>query len=90
MTETFPPRVIVGISGASGACYGIRALELLAQLGAETHLVITKAARATIAYETDLTVADVRSLATEVHSESDLGASISSGSFPIHGMIVAP
>jgi flavin prenyltransferase len=90
MTETFPPRVIVGISGASGACYGIRALELLAQFGAETHLVLTKAARATLAQETDLTVADVRQLATEVHSEHDLGAVISSGSFPTDGMLVAP
>lgn len=88
--EAFPPRVIVGICGASGACLGIRALELLAQLGAETHLVITKAARATLAQETDLTVADVRRLATEVHSEHDLGAPIASGSFPTDGMLVAP
>jgi flavin prenyltransferase len=90
MTEAFPPRVIVGISGATGACYGVRALELLAQLGAETHLVITKAARATLAQETDLTVADVRALATEVHAAHDLGAAISSGSFPTDGMLIAP
>lgn len=90
MTETFPPRVIVGISGASGACYGVRALELLAQLGAEIHLIITKTARATLAQETELTVADVRALATEVHSEHDLGAAISSGSFPTDGMLIAP
>ena len=90
MTNTFPPRVIVGISGASGACYGVRALGLLAQLGAETHLVITKTARATLAQETQLTVADVRALATEVHSEHDLGAAISSGSFPTDGMLIAP
>ena len=90
MTETFPPRVIVGISGASGACYGVRALEMLAQFGAETHLVITKAARATLAQETELTAADVRRLATEVHSEHDLGAPIASGSFPADGMLVAP
>lgn len=88
--EGFAPRVIVGICGASGAIYGVRALELLSQLGAETHLVLTKAARATLAQETDLTVADVRALATEVHSEYDLGATISSGSFPVDGMLVAP
>ena len=51
------PRVVVGISGASGVGYGVRALEMLAQLGVETHLVLTKAARATLAHETDLTVA---------------------------------
>lgn len=90
MSEALPTRVIVGISGASGICYGIRALEMLGQLGVETHLVITKAARATLAYETDLSVADVRSLASEVHSQDDLGAAISSGSFPVDGMIVAP
>src|SRR5215475_2021669 len=90
MTGTFPPRVVVGISGASGAIYGVRALELLAQLRVETHLVITKAARATLAQETELTVAEVRALATEVHSEHDLGAVISSGSYPTDGMLVAP
>jgi flavin prenyltransferase len=90
MTEAFPPRVIVGISGATGACYGVRALELLAQLGAETHLVITKAARATLAQETELTVGEVRALATEVHAAHDLGAVISSGSFPADGMLIAP
>ncbi len=90
MTEIFPPRVIVGISGASGAIYGVRALELLAQLGAETHLIITKTGRATLTQETELTVADVRALASEVHSEHDLGAAISSGSFPTDGMLIAP
>jgi 4-hydroxy-3-polyprenylbenzoate decarboxylase len=90
MTQTFPPRVIVGISGASGAIYGVRALELLAQLGAETHLIITKTGRATLTQETELSVADVRALASEVHSEHDLGAAISSGSFPTDGMLIAP
>jgi 4-hydroxy-3-polyprenylbenzoate decarboxylase len=84
------PRVIVGLSGASGAIYGVRALELLRQLGVETHLVITKAARGTLAQETGLTTADVRALASEVHSEHDLGAIIASGSFPVDGMLVAP
>jgi flavin prenyltransferase len=90
MTEAFRPRIVVGISGATGACYGVRALELLAELGAETHLVITKAARATLAQETELTAADVRALATEVHAEHDLGAAIASGSFLTDGMLIAP
>jgi 4-hydroxy-3-polyprenylbenzoate decarboxylase len=85
-----PPRVVVGICGASGVVYGVRALEMLAQLGVETHLVLTKAAKATLTHETDLTVAQVRELASYVHAEQDLGAAISSGSFPVHGMLVAP
>jgi 4-hydroxy-3-polyprenylbenzoate decarboxylase len=88
--ERFPPRVVVGISGASGAVYGVRALELLTQLDVETHLVISRAARATLARETDLTTAEIRALATEVHAERDLGAAISSGSFPTDGMLIAP
>jgi 4-hydroxy-3-polyprenylbenzoate decarboxylase len=84
------PRVVVGICGASGIGYGVRALEMLAQLGVETHLVLTKAAKATLAHETDLTVAEVRQLASHVHAEHDLGAAIASGSFPVHGMLVAP
>jgi flavin prenyltransferase len=90
MYGPFSPRVIVGISGASGAIYGVRALELLAQLGVNTHLVITKAARRTLTWETELTVSEVQALATEVHSEHDLGAVISSGSYLTDGMIVAP
>lgn len=86
----FPPRVVVGITGASGVVYGIRALELLRQVGAETHLVLTRAARATLAEETGLRAADVRALADHAHSEHDLGAAIASGSFPTDGMIVAP
>lgn len=88
--DGFPPRIVVGISGASGVIYGVRALELLAQLGVETHLVCTKAARATLAQETDLSVAQLRERAGEVYSEHDLGAAIASGSFPADGMIVAP
>ncbi|MER8162509.1 UbiX family flavin prenyltransferase [Streptomyces sp. NPDC094472] len=88
--DGFPPRVIVGISGASGAMYAVRALELLSQLGVETHLVLTKAAKATLTQETDLTVADVRARADHLHADHDLGAAISSGSFPMDGMLVAP
>ncbi|MEJ8281729.1 UbiX family flavin prenyltransferase [Pseudonocardia spirodelae] len=84
-------RIIVALTGASGATYGIRALELLREVpDVETHLVLTKAARATIAYETDRSVADVRALADVVHSDGDLGAPISSGSFRTAGMLVAP
>lgn len=84
-------RVVVALTGASGAIYGIRALELLgAQPHVETHLMLTKLARATIVHETDHSVADVRALADVVYSDSDLGASISSGSFRTAGMLVAP
>lgn len=88
--DEFPPRIIVGITGASGVIYGIRALELLAQLGVETHLVVTRAARATLAQETSWTAPDVRERASVTHSEHDLGAAIASGSFPVDGMLVAP
>jgi len=84
-------RVIVGISGASGAIYGIRLLEVLRQQqNVETHLIISKAARLTIAHETAYTVNDVRKLADFTHKDSDLAATISSGSFTTEAMIVAP
>jgi flavin prenyltransferase len=84
-------RVIVAITGASGAIYGIRALEVLR--GApdiETHLVVTQAARATISQETGLTVKQVEALADEVHPPGDIGAPIASGSYMTCGMLVAP
>lgn len=83
-------RLIVGISGASGAIYGIRSLEVLRGLGVETHLVLTAGARATIAYETEYEVDRVKALASVVHNEQNLGAAIASGSFPTDGMLVAP
>jgi 4-hydroxy-3-polyprenylbenzoate decarboxylase len=84
-------RIIVALTGASGAAYGIEALRALrAQPDVETHLVLTRAARATIAAETDLAVRDVRALADVVHSDSDLGSAIASGSFRTDGMLVAP
>lgn len=83
-------RLIVGISGASGAVYGVRLLELLRPLGVETHLVVSKAAEMTIAYETDRTPAEVRALADAWYPAADVGAAISSGSFPTLGMVVAP
>ncbi len=83
-------RLIVGISGASGIVYGIRVLEALKDAGIETHLVMTKSAEVTLAYETSVKVAQVRALARVVHPVADIGASISSGSFRTDGMIVAP
>jgi 4-hydroxy-3-polyprenylbenzoate decarboxylase len=84
------PRLIVGISGASGAIYGVRLLELLKDCGVESHLIMSRAAQTTLAYETNFKVADVERLATVVHSNSDIGAACSSGSFKTMGMIVAP
>jgi len=83
-------RLVVGISGASGAIYGIRALQMLRALGIETHLVISRSARITIAQETDYTVSDVEAMADIVHRPEDVGAAISSGSFATLGMLVAP
>lgn len=75
-----PKRLIVGITGASGAIYGIRALEVLRDRGdVETHLVISKSGRATIEFETGYSVRQVKSLAGVVHSDHDLGSPISSG-----------
>lgn len=84
------PRLIVGISGASGAIYGVRLLELLQGTGIETHLVMSRAAQVTLAHETDLKVSDVEKLATVVHSNNDIGAACSSGSFRTLGMVIAP
>jgi 4-hydroxy-3-polyprenylbenzoate decarboxylase len=83
-------RIIVGISGASGIIYGIRALEILRDAGIETHLVMSRAAQVTLAHETDMKVADVEQLATVTHRVRDIGAAISSGSFKTIGMLVAP
>ena len=90
MTTDTPRRLIVGISGASGAVYGIRMLELLRETGIETHLVISRSAEMTLAYETDFTTKDVRALASVNHPNADIGATISSGSFRTMGMVVAP
>ena len=83
-------RVIVGMSGASGVRYGIRLLEVLRALDVETHLVLTRAAAMTIAYETDRSVREVRELAHTTHDNGDVGAGPASGSFRSLGMIVAP
>jgi 4-hydroxy-3-polyprenylbenzoate decarboxylase len=84
------PRVIVGISGASGAIYGARLLELLRPLPVETHLVVSRAAEVTLALETELKPAAIRARADVVHAIGDMAAPISSGSFQTLGMVVAP
>lgn len=83
-------RIIIGISGASGAIYGIALLQALQSTGIETHLVITKSAQITIAHETEFSLPQVHALADHVHSVQDMAAIISSGSFKTDGMIIAP
>ena len=83
-------RIIIGISGASGAVYGVRMLQMLKDLPVETHLVMSRAAEMTLAYETDLKAKDVQALADIVHGFGDVGASIASGSFRTLGMVIAP
>lgn len=89
-----PPRLIVGISGASGVIYGVRLLqalkELPVELSVETHLVMTRTAEVALAHETDFKVEDVRRLADVAFRIDDLAAAISSGSYRTIGMIVAP
>lgn len=83
-------RIIIGISGASGAIYGIRALEALKNSGIETHLLISRAASITINQETDYKISDVKKLADFSYNIEDIGASIASGSFKTIGMMVVP
>lgn len=86
-----PRRLIVGISGASGVAYGVRLLELLREhKDIETHLVMSKSAELTLAYETDYKPKEVKALASVTHPIGDIGASISSGSFKTMGMVIAP
>jgi len=84
-------RLIVGLSGASGAIYGVRLLQVLQSVPeVETHLVMSPAARQTLALETDYSVRGVQALASVVHDVRDIGASISSGSFKTLGMVILP
>lgn len=85
-----PNRIIVGVSGASGAIYARRVLESLKAAGVETHLVISKAAEMTIAYELGERARDLAALADHVYAIGDVGAPISSGSFRTRGMLIAP
>lgn len=84
-------RLIIGISGASGAVLGVRLLEVLAQIDTiETHLIISQAARITISDETGRSVKQVEALADVVYNPQDVGAAIASGSFPTDGMVIIP
>ncbi|TGQ77260.1 MULTISPECIES: UbiX family flavin prenyltransferase [unclassified Mesorhizobium] len=83
-------RLIVGISGASGIIYGIRALEIARRLNLETHLVMSKSAKLTATHEVSLKIKEIEELASVVHRNENVAASISSGSFETIGMIVAP
>lgn len=85
-----PQRMIVALSGATGIVYGIRILEALQDLGVETHLIMTRTAEITLAYESDLKVAEVRNLASHSYRIDDLAAAPASGSFRTMGMVVAP
>jgi 4-hydroxy-3-polyprenylbenzoate decarboxylase len=85
-----PQRLIVGITGASGAVYGVRLLRLLQPTAIETHLVMSKSAKIALAQEMDLKVSDVTDLADVVHQAENIGATISSGSFRTLGMVIAP
>jgi 4-hydroxy-3-polyprenylbenzoate decarboxylase len=83
-------KIIVSITGASGAIYGIRLLEILKKCEIETHLIISRSANLTIATETSFSIYDIKKLANYVYHPSDIAAKISSGSFKVNGMIIAP
>ena len=91
-THTNPKaqRLVIGISGASGTIYGVRALEMLRATPVETHLVLSKAGEMTASYETDLRSSDIRALADHNYAIGDVGAAISSGSYQTMGMLIAP
>ncbi len=82
--------IIVGITGATGVIYGVRAIEALSAMGVETHLVVTQSAARNLALETDYTVEQLKSMASAVYNVDDVGASIASGSFKVDGMVVMP
>ena len=84
------PRLIIGISGASGARLGVRALDACAELGLESHLIVSKAAALTLNEEVGLSLAEVQARATVAYKLADVGAAIASGSFKTMGMVIAP
>ncbi len=88
--QATPKRIIVGISGASGIIYGIRLLEILRTVGVETHMVMTNAAKVTLALETNMKLPELTALADVFYQTHDIGAAISSGSFRTYGMVVCP
>jgi len=83
-------RVVVGITGATGVVYGVRLLERLREAGVETHLIISRWGARTLLHEAGRSREQVEALASVVYAPNDMGAAISSGSFPTTGMIVAP
>jgi 4-hydroxy-3-polyprenylbenzoate decarboxylase len=89
-TQTARRRIIIGMTGSTGAIFGVRFLEALKSTDIETHVVISKWAQRTIEHETNYTVEQVRALGAVVHSQGDMGATISSGSFLTEGMVVIP
>ena len=90
MSKAERPRLVVGVSGASGVVYGLRVLEACRELQVESHLIFSKAAALTLSQETQLTLAEVAARADVAHRVGDVGASVASGSFPTLGMIIAP
>jgi 4-hydroxy-3-polyprenylbenzoate decarboxylase len=85
-----PRRLVIGITGASGAIFGVRLLERLRQTDVESHLILSRWGARTLVHETDFTVEQVQRLATEVYATTDQGAAPSSGSFLTLGMIILP
>jgi len=83
-------KIIIGLSGASGICYGVRLLALLQQVDIETHLVMSRSAKVTLGYEMDMKIAEVHALADHVYAADDIGAAISSGSVKTRGMLIVP
>lgn len=90
MSDDERPRLVVGLSGASGSAYGLRVLDACRELGVETHLVMSRSAALTLSQETGLAPAQAQARAAVSHKASDIGAAIASGSFRTLGMIVAP
>ena len=90
MTKPERPRLVVGVSGASGVTYGLRVLDACRELSVESHLIFSKAAALTLAQETSLSIAQAQARADVIHKVGDVGASVASGSFPTLGMIIAP
>src|SRR5882724_11014142 len=88
--EKPPRRLVVGITGATGIAYGMRALEFARKAGVQTHLVVTPAGQQTRACETDLSAADLAAMADVTYRPADVGAAIASGSFRTAGMFIAP
>ncbi len=83
-------RLVIGMTGASGAIFGVRLLEVLADTEVETHLIISRWAQKTVEHETSTSLDELRGLATQVYSSADMGAKVSSGSFHTDGMVVVP